>query len=200
MSVPLLLICFVDTSTGAAAFLRAVVEGRAGLPSLDVVQSAAEKRLGVGDSGTFESAASRARARGWIPRLDLALGSDAGLDVRDSSASTARTTTDKRGFGVELGVHFDLGQLVFSPAEVQSARVAISRSAAISLSRERVTELYFRRVEVLLETRDLEERRARGQPVFDSRLRELAVEAATLDGRIRALTGPLPKPSKGTKR
>ncbi|MBI4818237.1 MAG: hypothetical protein HY791_18380 [Deltaproteobacteria bacterium] len=203
MSFPLLLIGFSDPAE-TEGFVRRVVAGHDVLPSLLAVQEAAENRLGVEDEDDARSAGSRARTRGWIPRVDVAVGTDAGLDIRDSltGATNRIATTDKRGFGVEVGLRFELGELLFSDSELRASRTSLARAASVRLVRERATELYFKRVEVLLEQKRLKERCARGDSTDEPRLLELAIEAARLDGRLRALTGPIrprPQQTKGDR-
>jgi len=166
-----------STATVSAAWIADVVAGRDVLPALADVQDAAEAALLAASPRDVVSWAHRARMRGLVPRLDVALGTDSDLDVRDSySTGRSRTTTEGRAFGFELGARWELGDLVFSDGELRASREALARAASVRLAREEVTRLYFERVELLLE--------ARGDHPEADRLR-----AARIEGLLRALTG-----------
>lgn len=161
-----LLLTVTATSSG---WVQEIVEGQGPLPPLEQVQRMAVQALDAGGAGW----ARRARLRGLVPRLDVAVGTDADLDVRDSvTTSRSRTTTEGRAFGFEISARWDFGDLVFSDLELRANREALARSAARRLVRDRVTQLYFQRLELLLEPASI----ARD------------VKAARLDGLIRAYT------------
>jgi hypothetical protein len=162
---------------GSAPWIADVVAGRGPLPALAEVQDAAERRLARTDDS--ESWARRARWRGAVPRLDVALGTDADLDVRDSFAvARTRTTVEGRGFGFEIGARWELGDLVFARDELRASREQLAREAARRLLRDDATELYFERLAVLIR-----------QQRSPSPEHDLA--AARLDAALRALCGPL---------
>lgn len=166
------------TATAADAMLiDAYVAGCAELPSLDAVQAAAVETLAVAGEETALGWASRARWRGLAPQVDVAVGSDADVGVRDTwQGALERTTTTGQAFAIEVGARWQLGELVFSDAELRANRESLARSASVQLARERVTKLYFERIEVALLSRD-------------KKSRELSLALARLDGLLRAATG-----------
>jgi hypothetical protein len=178
----------VGTATAPeSAVIDAIVAGCGELPSLIEVQDAAVEALAIADEETARNWASRARWRGLAPQIDVAIASDADIDIRDSwEGALDRTTSSGRKLGLELGARFELGELVFSDAELRANREALARAATLSLARERATKLYFERIEVSL--------LARTNPS-----RELALAIARLDGLLRAMTGgriEIPKKEK----
>ncbi|MCK6546846.1 hypothetical protein L6R52_13440 [Myxococcota bacterium] len=175
--ISLLLVTSVSTSTDAASrLIDALVDGRAELPALADVQRAAEDALELTPSTEAEAWARRARLRGLVPDLEAGLGRDADLDVRASGESTFKTTTEGRQLAVDVGVRFELGELVFSDLELRASRERLARAASIQLARDRVTQLYFDRVELALRLRD-------------APTPELLLVAARLEGLLDALTG-----------
>jgi hypothetical protein len=142
------------------ALIDALIAGCGELPSLESVQRAAVDSLAIAGDDT-----------GLAPKIDVAIGSDADVGVRDVwQDEHERTTTNGRKLGVELAARWELGELVFSDSELRANREALARSSTIQLARERVTKLVW-----LL---------ARAKPT-----RELAFAAARLDGLIAAMTG-----------
>jgi hypothetical protein len=167
-------------ATGTAAETRVIeayVAGCLDLPSLEVVQETSVETLVVADEDTVKSWAGRARWRGLAPQLDVAVGSDADVGVRDTwQDALERTTTTGRALAIEAGARWQLGELIFSDAELRANREALARAATVQLARERVTKLYFERIEVALLARDKPSR-------------ELSLALARLDGLLRAATG-----------
>jgi hypothetical protein len=170
-----------------AAVIDALVAGCGELPSLEAVQNAAVETLAISDEETARGWAARARWRGLAPQVDVAVGSDADVDVRDSwEGALQRTTSSGRKLGIEVGARWALGELIFSDAELRANREMLARSATVQLARERATKLFFERIEVYLLSRERPSR-------------ELSLALARLDGLLRAITGGrLLIPQKGT--
>lgn len=157
--------------------VRAMVEGRDVFPALARVQSAAVDALELEPEATAKTWSSRARDRGWVPRLDVRVGTDADRDVR-ALGQVGETWTEARGLGADVALRWQLGDVVFADVELRVNRERLARAAATRLARERVTKAFFRRIEVELALRL--------EPDVDP---ERVVEAARLDGLLRALTG-----------
>ena len=157
-------------------WIREAVDGRDVLPALASVQAAAVAALGLTDDETAASWASRARWRAILPRLDARFGTSQNVDVRAGADIDRDYIKDGRGLGADVSARWALGDLVFSDLEMRINRERLARSAAARLARERVTQIWFDRLEVLIR------RRMSAAP-------ELAVEAARLDGLLSALTG-----------
>ncbi|MEQ8275730.1 MAG: hypothetical protein RMA76_34315 [Deltaproteobacteria bacterium] len=175
--IALVLMASTVTSTTVESWIEDAVAGNTALPSLAAVQSAAEDTLVLGDDAEIEEWTSRLRWRGAVPKVDIRFGTDTDLSVRDALAGSASSWTNTgRGLGLDVVVKFGLGDLVFADLELRANRERIARSAAIRLVRERITELYFRRLDVWIAYRL--------EPSH-----ELRLDAARLDGLIRALTG-----------
>ncbi|MCC7381796.1 MAG: hypothetical protein IT384_08200 [Deltaproteobacteria bacterium] len=166
----------VATASISEAWVENVIRGEDVLPSLADAQRCAEESLGVPAVDDARGWAGRARWRGVVPSLDVSVGTDSDLDVRDSfSQQVARVTTAGQAFGFRIGARWELGEVIFHDAELRANREALARAAAVALVRERVTELYFERLEVLAA------QRVRGEL-------GLELKAARLDGLLRALT------------
>lgn len=166
----------VTTSSISEDWVERVVRGEDALPSLADAQRLAEESLGVPAAEDARGWAGRARWSGVVPALDVSVGTDSDLDVRDSfSQQVARVTTAGRAFGFRVGARWDLGEVIFHDAELRANREALARAAAAALVRERVTELYFERLEVLAA------QRVRNELALD-------LKAARLDGLLRAMT------------
>jgi hypothetical protein len=177
MAPVIVLAVLASTSTlSAERFIANAIAGRGALPSLEDVQRAAIDALGVVDDADARAWPSRARWRGLVPRFDAEVGSNEGLDVRDTAygASGAITTAGYKLL-VDLRARWELGELVFNDMELRANRETLARAAAIHLALERVTKLYFERLEILLKQRD-------------DTSPALALSAARLDGLIRAAT------------
>lgn len=177
----------VATSTISAEWIDRVVRGEDVLPSLEAVQDAAVEALGVPDGEAARAWATRARWRGAFPRLEVSIGTDRDLDIRDSfSRDTWRTTTEGQALGVRVTARWELGALMFAEHELRANREAVARASALQLARERVTQIYFERLELLAQMRS------------EDRL-DLQLRAAALDGLLRAYTGGLldASPQKG---
>lgn len=184
---PLICLALAATATASdAEIIDALIAGCGELPSLEEVQDAAVEALAIADDETALGWASRARWRGLAPKIDAAIGSDADLGVRDSwQGALERTTTTGQKLGLELGVRWELGELVFSDAELRANRETLARTAAVALARERATKLYFERIEIYLLSRERPSR-------------ELSLSLRKLDGLLRAITGGLLElPRKG---
>jgi hypothetical protein len=177
MTLAVLLAGLLTTSATVSdeVFLEETIDGRGALPSLAEVQAAAAEALHLTSADEVETWARRARQRAWLPRFEARFGSDADVAVRASEEGSDWARSG-RGLGLDLGASWSLGDLVFSDQELRASRERLARSAAERLARERVTEVYFKRLAVLLE--------ARREPSI-----ELALEGARLDGLLRALTG-----------
>lgn len=170
----------VDSSTLSAAWIDAVVAGRGPLPALAEVQAAAKANATIYSDAEVAGWSSRARLRGLLPGVDVAMGTDLDYGLRDAG-STELTTTLGRGFTARLGARWSLGELIFSDTEMRAHRESTHRRAQIDLVVDRVTDLYFERLTVLV-----------ASCVRDSTA--LAIVARRLDGAIAALTGGLPGP------
>lgn len=170
----------VDSSTLSAAWINAVVEGRGPLPALAAVQAAAKTAATLYSDAEVSSWSSRARLRGLLPGVDVAVGTDLDFGLRDAGAAEL-TTTEGRGFTARLSARWALGELIFSDAEMRAHRESTHRRAQIDLVVDRVTDLYFERLTVLV-----------ASCVHESTA--LAILARRLDGAIAALTGGLEGP------
>jgi hypothetical protein len=178
VSSVLILSALVASSTGAA-WLDAVIEGRGELPSLADVQWAAVAQMTIPSDDETRGWAGRARLRGLVPELQLGVGTNSALSARDNlSASPTEIDTIGEGVTAHAQAKWTLGDLVFADVELRANREALARAAAIRLVKDRVTRIYFERVEVLA--------RQRRAPST-----ELAIRAAQLDGLLRAYTGGL---------
>lgn len=166
------------TSTHAIErFLDDTIAGRGALPSLAAVQSAAVASLGLTSDEDARSWPSRARWKGVVPRVEALVGNHAILDIRDSTSRlTTHATTEGQRIGVDIRARWEFGELVFHDVELRANRETLARASAVRLARERVTKVYFDRLEVLLQQRQ-------GSSAA------LAIAAARLDGLLRALTG-----------
>ena len=173
----LALLLIASTQQQLQAELDRIIAGQDVLPSLAAVQAAAEEALCVASEEEASSWASRARWQGVLPQLQARFGTDRDLDVRDDGSSALRLT-EAQGLGLQLSARFDLANLIFSDRELRASRERLARAAAVRLARERATKIYFDRVKVLLQLR------AQPTPA-------LLLEAARLDGLLRALTGGL---------
>lgn len=162
------------TPRGVSRELQARVSGQ-GWPSLVSIQEAAEASLRLPSESDVQSWGDRARARGWLPRLDVRVGTDSDLDVR-ANAALDPSWTEGRGFGLDVALRFQLGQLLFSDAELRAHRERMRRSAVIRSAVLKVTELYFARLEVELQ-------------LEKSVSTKLLLERARLDGALSAATG-----------
>lgn len=162
----------VLSSTVTAARVETIVAGGDRLPSLARAQIDAAAAAGFdADIGSW---AGRSRWRGLLPRLDVRVGTDNDLDIRDSfSRSYSRTTTEGQTIGFEVAARWALGDLVFADAELRANRQQLAAAAARRLLADAVTRLYFDRVELLLRSETSA---------------SATVRAARLDGRLHALT------------
>jgi hypothetical protein len=165
----------IGTTTAA---IGEIVAGRDHLPSLSAVQEAAVRALELTPPDAVEGWDARARWRGLVPRLEARFGTTADQSVRDGAIGNAWQTSEGQNLGVDIAAKWNLGELVFNDLELRANRERIARAARIALVRERATAIYFDRVRVLLDQRM--------EPTD-----ELALEAARLDGMLRAITGGL---------
>lgn len=172
----------VDSSTLSAAWIDAVIAGSGPLPALAEVQAAAKANATLYSDAEVSGWSTRARLRGLLPGVDVAMGTDLDFGLRDAG-STELTTTEGRGFTARLSARWSLGELVFSDAEMRAHRESTHRRAQIDLVVDRVTDLYFERLTILV-----------ASCVRDSTA--LAIVARRLDGAIAALTGGLTGPKE----
>lgn len=163
------------SSAAVEQWIRNAVAGRDALPALATVQAAAVAALGLTDDAAASSWALRARWRALLPRLDVRFGTSQSVDVRDGADVADDWTKDGRGLGADVGARWAIGDLVFSDLEMRINRERIARAAAVRLARERVTQVWFQRLEVLIRQRTSQDA-------------DLALEAARLDGLLDALT------------
>lgn len=170
--------CLILASTSTHAVeqsLERIIQGLDVLPSLASVQAAAEDALELSSADDVASWSRRARLRGLLPTLEGKFGTTTDLDVRGEGDAVEWTRVG-RGLGVDASARFNLGDLIFSDQELRASRERLARSAALRLARERATRLYFQRVANLLELRR--------RPTAEGLL-----EAARIDGLLRAVTG-----------
>lgn len=160
---------------GFERLVRKIIAGQGRLPSLARTLRAAEEALRLEPEECARSWSDRARNRSWLPRLEVRMGTDSDLDIR-ALGQADELWTEGRGFGADLALRWTLGDVVFADVELRVNRERLARSAAVRLARERVTKVYFERVEVELGLR---------QAVRA----ELVLAAARLDGLLVALTG-----------
>lgn len=169
-------LALVASSTMAEAFVEDAVAGRTEFEALAVVQARAERALAVGTAAEARAWTSRLRWRGAVPKVDVRFGTDADIDIRDaSSASASSWTRTGQGTGFDVALSWRLGDLVFADLELRANRERIARAAAVRLALERVTQIYFQRLEIELAYRERPSARLR-------------LEAARLDGLLDALT------------
>jgi hypothetical protein len=190
MSPTLILLLATQTSSAAGAWIAAVIEGRSVLPSLVEVQEAAVEAMAIPTDEEAKGWAGRARLRGLVPDLELGVGTNEVLDVRDSySGATSHLELQGQGMNAHATAKWTLGDLVFHDVELRANREALARAAAVRLVRDRVTRIYFERLEVLARQRH-------------DRSPELALQAARLDGLLQVYTGGLlaPRGASGGKR
>lgn len=171
-----LVVLAAPASTGdLPAWVDAVIEGRDVLPSLASVQADAEAAMRLPATEEVDSWVSRARWGALLPRLDVRFGSQRDLLVRDTldGVDWARSG---QGFGIDVAARWGLGGLAFGTQEPVLHRERLRRAASVRLVRAEATELYFERLQVLLQLRD------GPRP-------ELVLRAAALDGQLSAITG-----------
>ncbi len=174
-----LAVLLASSSTSAATverWVEALVAGHDELPSLVAVQAAAEAQLGLATEKEAEAWSRSARLRAWIPRLDFRAGTDRTFDVRLADVGVTDWSRAGQGFVLSARASWNLADVWFDEAELGAERVRIARADAVRAARERVTKLYFERVELLI--------RHRLAPSL-----ALLLEAKRIDGLIRALTG-----------
>lgn len=186
MSAVLCLALAATSTATEAEIIDALIAGCGPLPSLELVQDTAVETLAIADEDTARGWATRARLRGLAPKIDVAVGSDADVDIRDSSqGEQQRLTSEGRKLGLQAGARWELGELIFSDSELRANRESLARSASVQLARERATKLYFEWIEVFLLSRERPSR-------------ELSLAQRRLDGLLRAITGGrLEIPQKG---
>jgi hypothetical protein len=154
-----------------------IVRGRAGIPPLQETQERAVLAMGVDEDGLDPGWAGRSRLRGLLPRVEARMGSNQDQDVRIEDLDiSSRRTNEGQALALDLGVRFELGDLIFSDQELRANRELLARGAAVRVAKERVTKFYFARLRVLL--------LLRAGPT-----QALLLEAARLDGLLNALTG-----------
>lgn len=167
----------VKTSTTTVqAWIDRAVAGQDVLPSLRSVQAAAEAALELGPSARLGAWGGDARWRALLPRLDVRFGTQRDLAIRDDLGGGTAWARTGEGVGIDVAARWQLDGLLMDDAELRVNRERLARAAAVASARERATKVYFERVEVLV--------RQRIAPSA-----ELLVQAARLDGLIRALTG-----------
>lgn len=172
------LLLLATATTAVERSIEDIVMGRDRLPSLQRVQEAAVAALELTPGEDVAAWESRARWRGLLPRLEARFGTGADQSIRDGVTGTTWSTSEKQNLGVDVAAKWNLGELVFNDLELRANRERIARAARIALVRERVTAIYFDRVRVLIAIRT--------EPT-----EELVLQAAELDGLLRALTGGL---------
>ncbi len=138
-----------------ATWRRAWSEELAGIPSVAEVQRAAARRLAV-DPSLARRWRKRARAAAALPVLrgEYDLRTDQGWQL-DQEAGNADELSQDLGAGHSVSVRatWELDRLIFDDNELRAARAAID----VERERERllvlVTQLYFERLQLLLEDR-----------------------------------------------
>ncbi len=138
----------VATATISDVWIDAVLAGRDGLPALADVQDAAVEASRGARSTDW---AARARWRGLLPEVSVTVGHDADLALRDSATSEgARLQSEAQAVGIRATTRWSLGDLVFADAELRAHREQTLNLGEERVVRERVTDLYFKRLEVQL--------------------------------------------------
>ncbi len=170
----LAMVLAASTQAELEAEIDAVLSGRGPLPSLARTQRAAVDALALVSDKEALDWSGRARWQGLLPRLEARFGTDQDLGIRDDGG--ALRLTEARGLGLQFSARFNLSSLIFSDQELRASRIRLARSEVVAQARERVTKLYFERLKVLLQLR------AQPSP-------GLVLEAARLDGLLRAMTG-----------
>lgn len=134
--------------------VRALV-GRA-RPTIDEIQEAALRRAAV-DPRITRRWLARARSAAILPTVQGALDSkrDLGWSL-DQEAGAADQLQQDAGAGrsLQLRVTWELDRLIFDPNELRAARAAIDVAQIREQVLVRVTQLYFERLQLLLQLAD----------------------------------------------
>lgn len=125
--------------------VRRWLDGQERFPSLADTLRAAEDALQLTSAESLRAWSKRARLRGWVPRVDIRVGTDRDLGVR-RPASGAEAWTEAQAFGVDLGLRFGLSDVIFSTSELQASRVARRQASLLKRVRSEVARLYVRRL------------------------------------------------------
>ena len=149
--------------------LDEVIQGKSLFPSLHAVQTATGEHFQFPINKDWQS---RARMRGVLPDLEVSFGTDVDNDVRVSSGHSS-SHFEGREYGFKLRARWHLSSLVFDSWELRAYRQELSARTNRRLRLDEVTQLYFKRVELMF------------LPVTMHR----KLRAARLEGRISILTG-----------
>lgn len=161
-------------------WIKKWVAGQGLFPGLRRVQAAAEAALGLESPDRVRVWASRARQRALLPQLDVRAGTDTDVDVR-TPRQNSEFWRQTRGLGADLRLRWGLANLVFSEFELKIHREQRARAAAVRLIREKVTQLYFERLELELMLKQSEVKN----------LAEVLLDIARIDGQLAAMTSGL---------
>lgn len=163
-----------STSTqGVAAWLEREVAGRGRLPALAVVLSEAETELDLANGDRRSGWATDVRWRAWVPTIDARIGTDRTIDVRDATTTSVVTG---EGFGLQLRLRWSLADAVFNDSVLRVDKAQRAWAEARWRARDRLVQLYFRRLELEL-------------TLHEAPTPAALLQAARLDGLLRAATG-----------
>jgi len=163
------MVIFAGLTSTTSWTLEEIIQGKSLFPALQAVQAATGEQL---QSPLNKDWQSRARIRGVLPDLDVSFGTDVDNDVRVSSGHSS-SHFEGREYGFKVRARWHLSSLVFDSWELRAYRQELSVKSKRRLRLDEVTQLYFKRVELMF------------LPVTMHR----KLRAARLEGRISILTG-----------
>jgi len=139
--------------TGASALTAPEALLDATTPTVEELQDAALRRATV-DPRTSRRWLVRARAAAALPSLrgELDIRRDQAWQL-DQEAGDADALSQDSGVGqiIRVRVGWELDRLIFDPNELRAARAAVDMAMAREQVLIRVTQLYFERIQLLLE-------------------------------------------------
>ncbi len=176
-----------SSATGASPSLTPEALLDATTPTVEDLQDAALRRATV-DPRTSRRWLVRARAAAALPSLrgELDIRRDQAWQL-DQEAGDADALSQDSGAGqiIRFRVGWELDRLIFDPNELRAARAAVDMAMAREQVLVRVTQLYFERIQLLLDRATLGPQGALAQEL---RIREIEAVLFGLSG-LRVHTG-----------
>ena len=176
-----------SSATGASPPLTPEALLDATTPTVEDLQDAALRRATV-DPRTSRRWLVRARAAAALPSLrgELDIRRDQAWQL-DQEAGDADALSQDSGAGqiIRFRVGWELDRLIFDPNELRAARAAVDMAMAREQVLVRVTQLYFERIQLLLDRATLGPQGALAQEL---RIREIEAVLFGLSG-LRVHTG-----------
>lgn len=173
-----------ESPPSAATLARARARVLASRPTIEEIQEAALRRAAV-DPRLTRRWLLRARVAAVLPSLqgDLDINRDLGWSL-DQEAGAADQLQQDQGAGrtVRLRVRWDLDRLIFDPNELRAARAAVDMAQVREQVLVRVTQLYFERLDHLLELELAAPSDLREHLTIELRIRELEAILGGLTG------------------